>query len=174
VTAGKGQGLLKTSWGGIGDGRDQRPFHFRRQPVLFRRQHSFRLSDGRWHILVNGVDMGPVLGYDTIIDLLSGVHTITAELHTPEHVSLGIADTVTVTVTTEEMVYQLYLPLIINADPETTNSGSAAITPRTNRLLPERQLSTTIRNAHALTQTILLCTIFITANRPVVSYRAVC
>jgi predicted extracellular nuclease/DNA/RNA endonuclease YhcR with UshA esterase domain len=68
-------------------------------------------DDGHWHLWVDGVMVGPVLAYDTMVHLLPGVHTISAELRTPEHVSLGIIDTVTVTVNVE---YQLLLPLILN------------------------------------------------------------
>lgn len=67
-------------------------------------------ADGHWHLWVDGVDTGPVLGYETNVDLLPGVHTISAELRDPAHVSLGIIDTVTVTVNT---VYELYLPVIV-------------------------------------------------------------
>lgn len=67
-------------------------------------------ADGHWHLLINGVDNGPVLGYETVVNLTPGVYAISAELHTPEHTSLGVSDTVTVTVNT---IYQLYLPVVV-------------------------------------------------------------
>lgn len=53
---------------------------------------------GQWHLWVDGQAVGPVLGYNTTTDLLPGEHTLSAELRTPDQVSLGIIDTVTVTV----------------------------------------------------------------------------
>ncbi|MBX3056646.1 MAG: ExeM/NucH family extracellular endonuclease [Anaerolineae bacterium] len=59
-------------------------------------------DDGHWHLWLNGVDMGPVLAYETSVDLLPGTHVISAELQLPDHTPLGIVDTVTVTVVTGE------------------------------------------------------------------------
>jgi hypothetical protein len=56
-------------------------------------------GDGHWHLLLNGMDQGPVMGYATTVDLLPGVYAITAALHDPDHNPLGVEDTVTVTVT---------------------------------------------------------------------------
>lgn len=83
-------------------------------------------DDGHWHLWVNGVDTGPVMDYDTTADLLPGVHTLSAELRTPEHVSLGVIDTVTVTVNVE---YQLLLPLIMN---NATGGAAEAAAPTSN------------------------------------------
>lgn len=83
-------------------------------------------DDGHWHLWVNGVDTGPVMDYDTTVDLLPGVHTLSAELRTPEHVSLGVIDTVTVTVNVE---YQLLLPLIMN---NATGGEAEAAAPTSN------------------------------------------
>ncbi|MBK8984725.1 MAG: ExeM/NucH family extracellular endonuclease [Chloroflexi bacterium] len=67
-------------------------------------------ADGHWHLWVDGVDTGPVLGYTATVALLPGAHVITAELNSPTHVSLGISDSVTVTM---NVVYTLYLPVIM-------------------------------------------------------------
>lgn len=79
-------------------------------------------DDGHWHLWLNGVMVEVVMGYTTNVDLLPGMHTISAELYTPEHVSLGIVDTVTVTVDT---VYQLYLPAIMNDAAATAVADSS-------------------------------------------------
>jgi uncharacterized repeat protein (TIGR01451 family) len=67
-------------------------------------------TDGHWHLWVDGTDMGPVLGYDTMVDLLPGAHVITVELNSPSHTPLGITDSVSVTV---EVQYTSYLPIIM-------------------------------------------------------------
>jgi predicted extracellular nuclease len=67
-------------------------------------------ADGHWHLWVDGVDTGPVMDYATTVDLLPGTHVITAELNSPTHESLGISDSVTVTVVVE---YTIYLPVIM-------------------------------------------------------------
>ncbi len=89
-------------------------------------------DDGHWHLIINGDDTGPVMAYETTVDLLPGVYTITAELHDPDHTPLAISDSVTITVEEAEApVYQLYLPLIFKAD-----EGAADNT----AVLPERPL----------------------------------
>ncbi|MCB8968984.1 MAG: ExeM/NucH family extracellular endonuclease, partial [Ardenticatenaceae bacterium] len=72
-------------------------------------------DDGHWHLWIDGSHVGPVMDYMTTVELSEGTHVISAELRTPDHVSLGIVDTVTVTVTTEPTTpeYMLYLPLIV-------------------------------------------------------------
>lgn len=67
-------------------------------------------DDGHWHLWLNGVDMGPVLGYETAVDLLPGTHVISAELQLPDHTPIGVVDTVEVTV---NVTYGIYLPLIM-------------------------------------------------------------
>ncbi len=86
-------------------------------------------ADGHWHLLLNGVDQGPVFDYDTTVSLLPGVYAISAELNTPDHVSLGVIDTVTVTVVLAgEEGFTLYLPLIIKpATPEATAPAAPVV-----------------------------------------------
>ncbi len=67
-------------------------------------------TNGHWHIWVDGVDNGPVMAYDTTVDLLPGAHVITAELYSPSHTPLGIVDSVSVTVNVQ---YTVYLPVIM-------------------------------------------------------------
>jgi predicted extracellular nuclease/DNA/RNA endonuclease YhcR with UshA esterase domain len=55
-------------------------------------------DDGHWHLIINGDDTGPVMDYETTVDLLPGVYTITAELHLPDHTPLAISDSVMITV----------------------------------------------------------------------------
>jgi uncharacterized protein len=55
-------------------------------------------DDGHWHLIINGSDTGPVMAYETDVDLLPGVYTITAELHLPDHTPLAISDSVVITV----------------------------------------------------------------------------
>lgn len=86
-------------------------------------------DDGHWHLWVDGAMVGPVLGYTTTVDLLPGVHTISAELRTPDHVSLGIIDTVTVTVQAE---YTLYLPVIMNEVEATAVSDTPPVASANN------------------------------------------
>jgi predicted extracellular nuclease len=56
-------------------------------------------GDGHWHLLLNGADQGPVMGYTTTLQLSGGVYTITAQLRLPDHTSLNIVDSVTIEVT---------------------------------------------------------------------------
>lgn len=67
-------------------------------------------TNGHWHLWVDGVAIGPVMAYDTAVDLLPGAHVISAELRSPTHLSLGIVDSVSVTVNVQ---YVLYLPVIM-------------------------------------------------------------
>ncbi len=81
-------------------------------------------DDGHWHLWVDEEMVGPVMGYTTTVDLLPGVHIISAELRTPDHVSLGIIDTVTVTVNVE---YMLYLPVVVKAETATAVSDTLPV-----------------------------------------------
>jgi hypothetical protein len=83
-------------------------------------------DDGHWHLIVNDMDMGPVMGYTTTLELMPGVYTITAQLYTPDHMPLDMMDTVVVTVTG---VYQFYFPVIINGAAETAVAPPAAPSP---------------------------------------------
>lgn len=67
-------------------------------------------TDGHWHIWVDGVELGPVMTYDTSVNLLPGTHVISATLQSPTHVPLGPVDSVTVTVNIQ---YVLHLPIIM-------------------------------------------------------------
>ncbi|MCZ7673087.1 MAG: hypothetical protein M5U34_41190 [Chloroflexi bacterium] len=67
-------------------------------------------TNGHWHLWVDGVAVGPVMAYDTAVDLLPGTHVISAELRSPTHLSLGIVDSVSVTVNVQ---YVLHLPVIM-------------------------------------------------------------
>ena len=67
-------------------------------------------TDGHWHIWVDGVELGPVMTYDTSVNLLPGVHVISATLQSPTHVPLGPIDSVTVEVNIQ---YVLHLPIIM-------------------------------------------------------------
>ncbi len=72
-------------------------------------------DDGHWHLFLNGVDQGPVMGYETMLSLGEGEYVITTELHTPNHTPLGISDSVTVTVVVETVTpptFTTYLPLV--------------------------------------------------------------
>lgn len=76
-------------------------------------------ADGYWGLSVNGAMVESVLDYATTIDLLSGTHVISAELYSPDDASLGIQDTVTVTVAA---VYELYLPVIMKGETAVDNA----------------------------------------------------
>ncbi len=69
-------------------------------------------DDGHWHLWLDGVDMGPVMGYTTTVDLTVGTHVITAQLNTPDHNPIGLADSVTVTVTMP-IEYEIFLPIVM-------------------------------------------------------------
>jgi hypothetical protein len=60
---------------------------------------TFDAGDGHWHLIVDGVDTGPHYTESTTYPLEIGTHTLTASLQTPDHASLDITDSVTVTVT---------------------------------------------------------------------------
>jgi hypothetical protein len=90
-------------------------------------------GDGHWHLIINGVDTGPVMAYETDVDLLPGVYTITAELQLPDHTPLAISDSVVITVEeAEEETYILYLPIIIQADESGNTAVPAAEQPAGN------------------------------------------
>ncbi len=99
-------------------------------PVLITTTDFIIPTDGHWHLLLNGVDQGAVLAYDTTVELLPGVYAIGAELYTPDDVSLGLMDTVTVTVVlAEEEGFALYLPLIIKPTTPEAAVPAAPVAP---------------------------------------------
>jgi len=67
-------------------------------------------DDGHWHLLVDGVDTGPVFSDSAGITLTVGTHVITAELRAPDHTPLGPVDSITVTVVPGQ--YYIFMPII--------------------------------------------------------------
>jgi hypothetical protein len=55
-------------------------------------------GDGYWNLWVNGESAGSLEGYTTTLQLLPGLHTLSAELYAPDQTPLGYVDSVTVTV----------------------------------------------------------------------------
>jgi hypothetical protein len=54
-------------------------------------------EDGYWNLVLDGEIAEKVTGYTASVQLLTGTHTIRAELYTPDDLYLGILDSVTVT-----------------------------------------------------------------------------
>jgi hypothetical protein len=76
-------------------------------------------TDGHWHLWLDGTDTGPVNSYAGTVDLLVGMHVISAQLQTPDHMPLGPVDTIMVTVVTETVEppptdTYIYLPFVVN------------------------------------------------------------
>lgn len=68
-------------------------------------------EDGYWNLVLDGEIVEKVTGYTASVQLLTGTHTIRAELYTPDDLYLGILDSVTVTL-------NLLVPTVTILQPE--------------------------------------------------------
>ena len=61
-------------------------------------------ADGHWHLWLDGMDMGPVIGYTGTVNLTVGTHVISAQLQAPDHMPLGPVDTIMVEVVGADII----------------------------------------------------------------------
>jgi len=98
-------------------------------PVVVTTPNFMIPRDGHWHLWIDGTDTDPVMSHNAMITLMTGTHTITAELRDPNHTPLGPKDSVTVMVNYDMMTPTHTIEIVAPMDGAvfTTTTGSYTV-----------------------------------------------